>query len=63
MFNQLWINLHKNESHSRNCKMLFGGVAKLILHRDEHEVAFKYLSLDNTFFFVIIEKVLLAVDV
>lgn len=29
--------------------MPFGGVEKLVLHRDEHEVAFKYLSLYNIF--------------
>lgn len=29
--------------------MRFGGVEKLVLHRDEHEVAFKYLSLYNIF--------------
>lgn len=29
-FNQLWINLHKNRSHIGNCRMLFGGVAKLM---------------------------------
>lgn len=45
---QLWIDLDKSESHTRNSKMLFGGMAKRILHRDEHEVAFKYLSLENT---------------
>lgn len=56
IFNQLWINLHKNRSLIRNYKILFGGVAKLILHRDKHEVAFKYSSLDNIFLCVFVRK-------
>lgn len=48
-YNQLWKNLPKNRSYIGNCKMPFGGVEKLILHRHEHEVAFKYLSLYNIF--------------
>lgn len=48
MLNWLWIDLDKNRSHTKNSKMLFGGVVKLILHRDEHEIAFKYLSSENT---------------
>lgn len=65
MFIKLWINLHKNRSPSENCKMLFHGVAKLILHRPEHKVPFKYLLLDDTYLcvFIIIKKSLLAVNV
>lgn len=63
IFIKLWVNLHKNRSLSENCKMLFHSVAKLILHRPEHEVSFKYLYSPYHCVFIIIEKCLLAVDV